>query len=242
MSSLNRKTTCTSFKLLYESKIHAFIPAKCAQQHEQSLREGKICFIKNFTVQKYKEDDKFRPVHEENQLILSSETIIKEVEGKLNTFPKDAFDFYEHSELKDIADKTLYLIGKYTSKYPLLLSYKYLIVALDFSENVLHLDLVGIIENRDSITLRELMTRQQRTQFQTKFKLTDGRSNYTLPFKIWSRTDFIIYILIIVSFIQVQYSRYILGYSSSIVSQATYATRGRACHCYFDRLQMWNVE
>lgn len=98
---------------MQESKIHAFMPGKCGQQHEESLREGKVCWIKNFTVQKYKEDDRFRPVHDENQLILSSETIIKEVDEKLNRFPEDAFDFYDHSELKALVDKIPYLIGKW---------------------------------------------------------------------------------------------------------------------------------
>lgn len=94
------------------SKIHAFIPVKHADQHEMDLRCGKICIIQNFFVQDYKPEDKFRPVHMDHQLIFSNHTRIKVLEDHTEFFPDDSFDFYDHSEHKDLANKTSYLLGK----------------------------------------------------------------------------------------------------------------------------------
>ncbi|KAL8155293.1 hypothetical protein AgCh_000605 [Apium graveolens] len=74
-----------------------------------------MCLIRNFTVQKYKDDDNLCPVHSENQLIFSADTLIKHVKGKGEQFEKDTFDFYDHGELDQLADKILYLIDKVDS-------------------------------------------------------------------------------------------------------------------------------
>ncbi|KAK1355059.1 hypothetical protein POM88_048315 [Heracleum sosnowskyi] len=57
-----------------ETKIHGFIPGKCVDQHELNLRVGNICLIKDFIVQPYKQEDKFRPVQNDHQIIFSNDT------------------------------------------------------------------------------------------------------------------------------------------------------------------------
>lgn len=102
--------------MFQQSKVHAFIPVKNADQHEMDLRRGNVCLITNFFVQDYKPEDKFRPVHSDHQLIFSNNTRIKVVEANHEAFPDDCFDLYDHSELKEMANKTSYLIG-YTFSY-----------------------------------------------------------------------------------------------------------------------------
>lgn len=96
---------------MQETKIHAFIPAKSADQHDLDLRLGKICIITNFMVQEYKQEEKFRPVHNDNQLVFSNSTRIKVLDDKDKDFPTDSFDFYDHSELKELANNTPFLLG-----------------------------------------------------------------------------------------------------------------------------------
>lgn len=73
--------------------MHAFVPAKCAPAHEFKLSLNKVCIITNFTVKPYKDADKFRPVAREDQIILSLDTKIKEVQPTLMEFPDETFDF-----------------------------------------------------------------------------------------------------------------------------------------------------
>lgn len=100
---------------MQENKIHAFIPAKNADQHDLDLRNGKICIITNFDVQPYKIEEKFRPVHNDNQLIFTNTTRIRVVEDLASNFPADSFDLYEHSELAALANKSPYLLGMHLS-------------------------------------------------------------------------------------------------------------------------------
>lgn len=131
-----------------ESRIHAFVPGKCADQHELNLRVGNLCIITNFTVQPYKLEDKFRCVQNDNSLIFSNDTKIRVVEDKGNLFPNEIFDFYEHSELQKLGNKTVYLI-----------------------------DVIGIIQNRESIVTRDFVNRLGHQQLHAKFTITDGSSN-----------------------------------------------------------------
>ncbi|KAK1356508.1 hypothetical protein POM88_049764 [Heracleum sosnowskyi] len=136
-----------------ENKMHAFIPGNCADQHEYKLCVGKLYIIANFTVQPYKQEDKFRPVLNDNQIILSNETKIRDIEDKGIPFPNDVFDFYDHNELEKPQNNNMYLV-----------------------------DIVGIIQNRESITLRDLVNRSGENQSQSKFTITDGSSNVNVTF------------------------------------------------------------
>lgn len=59
---------------MQETKIHGFIPTKCADQHEHNLRLGKLCIIKDFTVQNYKKEERFRPVQNDKHIIFLNDT------------------------------------------------------------------------------------------------------------------------------------------------------------------------
>lgn len=56
-------------------------------------------------------DDKFRPVRNDQQLLFSAETKIKQIEDPTNQIQQNLFDFYDLSELKDIAQQNTYLAG-----------------------------------------------------------------------------------------------------------------------------------
>ncbi|KAL1808906.1 hypothetical protein ACET3Z_025896 [Daucus carota] len=86
--------------------IHAFIPAASAHDLERQIKVGTVNVITGFTVQAYKDSDKFKIVQRDVQLIFSNDTKIQQVEDKGTNIPKDMFDFYDHSQVKDLADQT----------------------------------------------------------------------------------------------------------------------------------------
>lgn len=96
---------------MQKTRIHAFIPGLCAEELENKLIEGNVCSITYFTVQPYKINDKFRCLRNDNQLILSKDTKIEDIEERQSGIPPEAFDFYDHSELKSLGRQNVYLAG-----------------------------------------------------------------------------------------------------------------------------------
>ncbi|KAL1831956.1 hypothetical protein ACET3Z_001607 [Daucus carota] len=86
--------------------IHAFIPAASAHDLERQIKVGTVNIITGFTVQAYKDSDKFKIVQRAVQLIFSNDTKIQQVEDKGTKIPNEMFDFYDHSQVKDLADQT----------------------------------------------------------------------------------------------------------------------------------------
>ncbi|KAK1370861.1 hypothetical protein POM88_036953 [Heracleum sosnowskyi] len=114
---------------------------------KSKLKVGSVCSITNFDVQPYKSEEKFRCAQNENHLILNIHTKVREVEEKGTTIPNESFDFYDHAELDGIKNV-----------------------------NVCLTDVIGIIQNRENITLKDLVNRLGNTNLQTKFTITDGSS------------------------------------------------------------------
>ncbi|KAL8102907.1 hypothetical protein AgCh_027441 [Apium graveolens] len=138
------------------NRIHAFVPAVAADTLESKFTVGTVLVIRNFTVQSYKPDDKFRCVRKEVQLIFSNETHIDQVEDDGRTIAANAFDFVDHSELMEMTKQTTYLAG------------------------ASYIDVVGIIKFRETIS--DLVNRLGNAQKQSKFTITDGRSNIKVTF------------------------------------------------------------
>lgn len=99
--------------MLQSNRIHGFVPGICADNLETKFNVGKVCIIKNFTVQDYKTDDKFRCIRKDFQLIFSNETQIKEIEDTGKTLPQNVFDFIDHSELQQMTKQNTYLAGSH---------------------------------------------------------------------------------------------------------------------------------
>ncbi|KAL1825468.1 hypothetical protein ACET3Z_012246 [Daucus carota] len=91
--------------------MHAYIPAKCSYDMERKLRVGTVYIIRNFTVQAYKDKDKFRCLRNDMQMVFTQETTVIQVEEKGNNIAHEAFDFYDHSELMPLTNQTTYLAG-----------------------------------------------------------------------------------------------------------------------------------
>lgn len=116
--------------------------------------------------------------------------------------------------------------------------------------NLLCVDVVGIVENHESVVLREILTRQQRKQFQTKFKLTDGRFSFLFFCILYaSYLWMIIYILLkgVISFhfllkTQLKCSCHFLGCYGTKISKRTILTTWRSSDCNSNKLPMWNLE
>ncbi|KAK1405180.1 hypothetical protein POM88_004785 [Heracleum sosnowskyi] len=135
-----------------KTRIHAFIPTACADQHERKLRVGKVYNITNFTVQQYRAEEKYRCLRNDKQLIFSKDTKIEDTEDKANQIQQDAFDFYDHSELMALTKQTTYLA-----------------------------DVVGIIKSNFK-GINKLHNRLGKDQCQAKFTITDGKSNIKVTF------------------------------------------------------------
>ncbi|KAK1390084.1 hypothetical protein POM88_018262 [Heracleum sosnowskyi] len=136
-----------------ENKIQAFVPAKCVDDLENKLKVGSVCSITNFDVQPYKSQEKFRSAQNENHLILNINTKVRDVEEKGNTIPQESFDFYDHAELDGIKNVNVNLT-----------------------------DVIGIIQNREDISLKDLVNRLGNKNLQTKFTITDGSSCVNVTF------------------------------------------------------------
>ncbi|KAK1382871.1 hypothetical protein POM88_020606 [Heracleum sosnowskyi] len=92
-----------------QTRIHAFVPGLCVDDLEEKMIVGKVYTIKNFTVQNYKATDIFRCVRTDRQLIFSKETHIEDVEENGSKIQVEGFDFYEHSQLRTLAQQKTYL-------------------------------------------------------------------------------------------------------------------------------------
>ncbi|KAL8089897.1 hypothetical protein AgCh_039381 [Apium graveolens] len=90
-------------------RIHAFVPGNCSDLMDDKLVLGRCYVIQIFQVLRYKIDDKFRCLRSDVQLIFSSETRIKAIDGDENSIENNAFDFYDHSELYELSKQTTYL-------------------------------------------------------------------------------------------------------------------------------------
>ena len=97
---------------MLNTTAHAFIPTGCAFDMDRQLRIGNIYIITGFTVQDYKDIDKFRCVRNTNQLIFSQDTKIQELPQAGTNIATEFFDFYDLSELLPLVTETKYVIGK----------------------------------------------------------------------------------------------------------------------------------
>ncbi|WOG87093.1 hypothetical protein DCAR_0206315 [Daucus carota subsp. sativus] len=154
ISKTGEEFTCFNI-LLQDDKnnqMHAFIPAVCAHDLERKIIVGGVYVISVFTVQAYPSTDKFRCVRSPNQLLFSKNTKIIKIEETGSKIAAEFFDFYDHSELKPLANQTTYMI-----------------------------DVVGIIRDH-KILLNDITNRLGQHQQQAKFAITDGRSNINVTF------------------------------------------------------------
>lgn len=96
---------------MQNNKIHAFIPGQNVDKFEEKIIVPNLFIVSDFEVQAYKADDKFRCLHNTKQLIFDGETKMKDIEDDNSIAKEEVFDFYDHADLKNIADKNLYLTG-----------------------------------------------------------------------------------------------------------------------------------
>ncbi|KAK1402285.1 hypothetical protein POM88_001890 [Heracleum sosnowskyi] len=142
--------------LLLDSKrcrIHAFVPGHVADLLEPSIEAGNIYLFKNFTVKEYKEEEKFRCILKDIQIIFSNETKISRLEENEVCIDKAGFDFYDLADLKELSTQTTYLT-----------------------------DVIGVIQDHDELRLARFNNRLGQPQTQIKFTITDGKTNVNVTF------------------------------------------------------------
>ena len=86
-----------------------------AATFEPTIEIGELYLFKNFTVKDYKQDEKFRPVRKNWQIVFGNETKITKLDENEVAVDKAAFDFYDLADLKDLAFQTTYLTGRFSS-------------------------------------------------------------------------------------------------------------------------------
>ena len=91
--------------------MHAFVPAKCADEFYMMLTVGNVYSINKFTVHPYKPETKFLPVRNDYQLVFSNDTKIKTLDVNDTEIKENSFDFYDHGDLLSMSKQTTYLAG-----------------------------------------------------------------------------------------------------------------------------------
>lgn len=94
---------------MQNDRIHAFVPGNLADKNEYDLIVGKIYIIFNFTVKDYRPEEKFRVIQNNKQIIFISYTKVKEINDNDTLIEENMFDFFDLSNLKEIANKNVYL-------------------------------------------------------------------------------------------------------------------------------------
>lgn len=65
---------------MQSNAIHGFCSWSCVEELESKLLVGKVCSIKNFTVQLYKSTDIYRCLHKDRQVVFTKDTIVQDLE------------------------------------------------------------------------------------------------------------------------------------------------------------------
>lgn len=91
------------FEHKQRSRVHAFVPGSIASQIESSIKFGSVYLFKNFTLKDYKEDDKFRPLKKDIQIVFSNDIKIVNLDESDVFIEQCAFDFYDLGDLKQLS-------------------------------------------------------------------------------------------------------------------------------------------
>lgn len=91
--------------------MHAFVPPALTEKMSRLIEEGNIYLIKNFQVKDYKEKDQYRPVQMDRQIILTSDTRVKQLDESDIFIPQNCFDLFEYGDLRQLTGQKLYLAG-----------------------------------------------------------------------------------------------------------------------------------
>ncbi|KAL1802195.1 hypothetical protein ACET3Z_030842 [Daucus carota] len=92
-------------------RMHAWIPTSRNDEMARVMHIGNIYKIRKFTVQFHKPTDKFRCLRNDKQIVFTKDTTVQDMAENEVMIPLDYFDFYEHSQLKELSEQTTYLTG-----------------------------------------------------------------------------------------------------------------------------------
>ncbi|KAL8145731.1 hypothetical protein AgCh_003759 [Apium graveolens] len=136
------------------SRIHVFVPGTVAHVVEHAVEVGKVYLFKNFTIKDYKEEDKFRCILKDIQIVFSGDTKIIELKEKDVCIEQAVFDFYDLGDLKELSNQTTYLTET---------------------------DVIGVICDTH-LTLAKFKNKFQQQQTQIKFQISDGKNSSKVTF------------------------------------------------------------
>lgn len=96
---------------MQNDRIHAFVPGTLAGKNEYDVIVGKVYSIFNFSVKEYRAEEKFRCIQSNKQIIFTTYTKVKEIDDNGTFIEQNMFDFFDLSDLKQMANKNVYLTG-----------------------------------------------------------------------------------------------------------------------------------
>lgn len=107
------KNIINTIHYIQNCRIQAFVPGFKAERIEKEVVVGKLYTFHNFTVKDYKEDDKYRCVRMDKQIILTDHTQVTELQEGEAIIEKNVFDFFHLADLKGLSKQNVYLAGTY---------------------------------------------------------------------------------------------------------------------------------
>ncbi|KAK1362224.1 hypothetical protein POM88_046698 [Heracleum sosnowskyi] len=91
------------------SAMQAFVPSTMEDRLGNVIQLGKLYKIKTFHVKEYGQQDKYRPVQIDRQIIFTIDTKVKEIDENEIFIPKNMFDLFKFADLKNMATQQVYL-------------------------------------------------------------------------------------------------------------------------------------
>ncbi|KAK1359407.1 hypothetical protein POM88_043881 [Heracleum sosnowskyi] len=135
-------------------RMQEFIPGTIADIFGKMVQVQKLYIIKNFHVKEYKDEDKYRPVQRNKQLIFTIDTKVKEIAETGIFIPKNMFDFFKFEDIIKLSKQHVYLV-----------------------------DVIGIAKKKDVIgKLSNFTNSLGKQQTNIKFKISDGKRKIKVTF------------------------------------------------------------
>lgn len=102
--------------------MHAFVPQFLEDKMQKMFTLNKQYVVTNFQVKNYTEQDKWRCVNMDKQILFTSQTKATEINENEYFIAKNMFDFYDMAELTKLTKQNIYLAGMSSVAYLILLA------------------------------------------------------------------------------------------------------------------------
>ena len=121
------------------------MPYTLADEFEPLIQLGNLYLLKNFTVKMYTNEDKFRCLRSNYQIVFNEETELIHLEENVVKVENCCFDFYEIAELENLSKQNTYLTGTEKLNLSTLCSETNFLVVISFRIFIPHTWFLNIV-------------------------------------------------------------------------------------------------